>query len=150
MKEYRSVFKRHSSNLAKVLWHTAVSQVKRKTKVFRMYKDIGRERHYVVDVKIFREEKVVGTSFGHKSITSCFWKKKSLLQKTGGALARARSSTRHTTKKKLVPPFCKASGLLLCSFKTLGTCGFILSTFIGLCTDMGFKFQSNYVLVITY
>ena len=36
-----------------------------------MYKDIGRERHYVVDVKIFREEKVVGTSFGHKSITSC-------------------------------------------------------------------------------
>ena len=111
MKEYRSVFKRRSSNLAKVLWHTAVSQVKRKTKVFRMYKDIGRERHYVVDVKIFREEKVVGTSFGHKSITSCFWKKKSLLQKTGGALARARSSTRHTTKKKnLCLPFVKLAG----------------------------------------
>ena len=106
-----------------------------------MYKDIGRERHYVVDVKIFREEKVVGTSFGHKSITSCFWKKKSLLQKTGGALARARSSTRHTTKKKLVPPFCKASGLLLCSFKTLGTFRFILSTFqvYALIWDLNFK-----------
>ena len=75
-----------------------------------MYKDIGRERHYVVDVKIFREEKVVGTSFGHKSITSCFWKKKSLLQKTGGALARARSSTRHTTKKNLCLPFVKLAG----------------------------------------
>ena len=37
-------------------------------------------------------------------------KKKSLLQKTGGALARARSSTRHTTKKNLCLPFVKLAG----------------------------------------
>ena len=94
-----------------------------------MYKDIGRERHYVVDVKIFREEKVVGTSFGHKSITSCFWKKKEFAPKNRRSFSSRAIELVDTTKKKLVPPFCKASGLLLCSFKTLGTSRFILSTF---------------------
>ena len=41
-----------------------------------MYKDIGRERHYVVDVKIFREEKVVGTSFLVINPSPAVWKKK--------------------------------------------------------------------------